>query len=349
MSLTSTPAIADFLLKLYSSARQLSVAAFPEFAIEELKRVVDFDMALFGLIRPDSGNAAGVVCSWAHIHQEPTDMMEEWLSLCSGDYVLQNMLSDVGTVRSYHVPTWFSKTEDAKILDFALRTRHINLAAVSTSYGPNGQLGAFSIRRADTSWKFTASENALVQLLSPHVWEAIRINRTIMEGKVQGLTAEPFRGLCVSDDKGTIVFQDSSFERLRMIVFRDLNSYRLPDALTKTLLVDGNHTYQNGRLTFTCKRVAHLRFLTATLRSGMDGLTPRELEVAKFYGTGLTYSEIADELQISNSTARRHIESVYRKLQVKTKAELSILLHTAHDQGIEQTLSTLETAFQQSY
>ncbi|MET3518155.1 DNA-binding CsgD family transcriptional regulator [Pseudacidovorax sp. 1753] len=346
MNLTNTSIIADFLLKLYSSARQLSVAAFPEFAIDELKRLVDFDMGLFGLIRPDANHASGVACSWVHIHQEPTDMMEEWLSLCTGDYVLQNMLSDVGIVRSYHVPSWFSKGEDAKILDFALRTRHINLAAVSHSYGPNNQLGAFSIRRADPSWQFSAPENTLVQLLAPHIWEAIRINRTIMAGKMQGIAAEPFRGLCVSDDKGTIIFQDESFERLRLILFRDNSTYRLPEVLTKSLLVNRNQTYQDGRLTFSCKVVGDLRFLTATLNSGMDTLTKRELQVANFYGTGLTHSEIADELQLSNSTVRRHIESVYRKLQVKTKTELSVILHTSHERGAENILASLEVALQ---
>lgn len=344
MSHTHAASIADFLLKLYSSAREMSVAAFPEFAIEELKRFVDFDMALFGLIRPTPEVPSGVDCSWTHIHREPANMMEEWLSLCSGDYVLQNMLTDLGRVRSYHVPTVFSKTEDAKILDFALRTRHINLAAVANRYGPDGLSGAFSIRRADNTWRFSIAENSLVELLSPHVWEAIRINRTIMDGKVQGLGLEPVRGLCVADDKGTIIFQDSSFERLRNIMYRDTKTYRLPDILKNSLLKEERQSFEDGRMLFACKKVANLRFITATLTSGLHKLSVREKEVANFFGTGLTHAEIADELRISSSTVRRHIEAVYKKLEIRNKSDLSFLIHTSQDKSVEHVLSALEAS-----
>ncbi|WP_431513392.1 response regulator transcription factor [Variovorax sp. DAIF25] len=344
MSQDNAASIAEFLLKLYSSAQGKSVALFPEFAIEELKRFVDFDMALFGLIRPAPAIPAGVHCSWTHIHREPTNMVEEWLTLCSEDHVLQNMKKELGRVRSYHVPTVFSKREDAKILDFALRTRHINLAAVANSYGANGLCGAFSIRRADTTWKFSDGENSLVQLLSPHIWEAIRINRTIMAGKVQGLGSEPVRGLCVSDDKGTIVFQDNSFERLRQIMFRDSSTYRLPEILAKSLLHEKKQILEDGRMLFTCKSVANLRFITATLTSSLHKLSIREKEIAKFFGTGLTHAEIADELRISGSTVRRHIEAVYKKLEIRNKSDLSFLIHTSQDRCVEHVLSALEAA-----
>ncbi len=50
-------------------------------------------------------------------------------------------------------------------------------------------------------------------------------------------------------------------------------------------------------------------------------LTRREIEVLNFIGLGLKYKEIAEELEISPHTVRRHIENIYRKLEVNSKIE----------------------------
>lgn len=343
--LTAT-GVADFLLKLYSTAQEKSTALFPEFTIDELKRFVDFDMALFGLIRavPGSRGTAGVECSWTHVHREPTDMIEEWLSICSGDDVLKNMMTDVGRARRYHVPTAFSKNEDALILDFAVRTRHMNLVAIANNYGPQALCGAFSIRRADTKWRFSEEESALTQMLAPHLWEAIRINRAVMASKVERASSEPIKGMCICDDKGLIIFQDSAFERLCQSVFRGHEGYRLSPPLDQAFLNERKTRWDEGRLQFSCRAVAQMRFVAVTMNTGMEQLSVRESEVARFFGTGLTHAEIADELQIAGSTVRRHIESVYRKLNINNKADLSFLVHSAQAANVETVLAALEEA-----
>lgn len=50
-------------------------------------------------------------------------------------------------------------------------------------------------------------------------------------------------------------------------------------------------------------------------------LTVREIEVLEQLSKGLTYTVIADNLFISPSTVRRHIENIYTKLQVHSKIE----------------------------
>lgn len=49
------------------------------------------------------------------------------------------------------------------------------------------------------------------------------------------------------------------------------------------------------------------------------GLSPREIEVLEQLSQGLEYKEIASNLFISPSTVRKHIENIYRKLQVNNK------------------------------
>jgi len=50
-------------------------------------------------------------------------------------------------------------------------------------------------------------------------------------------------------------------------------------------------------------------------------LTPREIDVLEQLSKGLTYTVIADNLILSPSTIRRHIENIYAKLQVHSKLE----------------------------
>lgn len=51
------------------------------------------------------------------------------------------------------------------------------------------------------------------------------------------------------------------------------------------------------------------------------GLTSREIELLVQIKNGLTYQEIAENLFISYHTVRKHIENIYRKLQVNNKIE----------------------------
>jgi DNA-binding NarL/FixJ family response regulator len=59
-------------------------------------------------------------------------------------------------------------------------------------------------------------------------------------------------------------------------------------------------------------------------------LSSRELEVLKRLAEGAVYSEIASSLGVSPSTVRTHLGNVYRKLEVRDRAQAVLL---AADQG----------------
>ncbi|PWH84496.1 DNA-binding response regulator [Algibacter marinivivus] len=50
-------------------------------------------------------------------------------------------------------------------------------------------------------------------------------------------------------------------------------------------------------------------------------LTPREVDVLEQLSKGLSYNAIADNLILSVGTIRKHIENIYKKLQVHNKLE----------------------------
>lgn len=57
-------------------------------------------------------------------------------------------------------------------------------------------------------------------------------------------------------------------------------------------------------------------------------LTARELDVLTGLADGMTYTEIAEKLDLSLSTIRTHIQKIYRKLDAKTGSEAVALAKT---------------------
>ncbi len=53
-----------------------------------------------------------------------------------------------------------------------------------------------------------------------------------------------------------------------------------------------------------------------------SGLTPREIEIAGLIAQGLTYKEIAAELDISPNTVSNHVATIYRKTGTRSKVEM---------------------------
>jgi DNA-binding CsgD family transcriptional regulator len=58
----------------------------------------------------------------------------------------------------------------------------------------------------------------------------------------------------------------------------------------------------------------------------LAGLTPRERDVATLVVDGLTDREIATELSLSRHTVGQHVGQIYRKLAVRSRAQLIALL-----------------------
>jgi non-specific serine/threonine protein kinase len=61
------------------------------------------------------------------------------------------------------------------------------------------------------------------------------------------------------------------------------------------------------------------------------GLSPRELEVLRLVATGLTDAEVGERLFISPRTVSRHLQTIYRKLDVTSRTAASAF---AYDQGL---------------
>lgn len=65
-----------------------------------------------------------------------------------------------------------------------------------------------------------------------------------------------------------------------------------------------------------------------TARGDSGELTPRQLEVLRLVASGRTNQQIADELVISPHTVSRHLENIYARLHVSSRAAATTYAHT---------------------
>ena len=56
---------------------------------------------------------------------------------------------------------------------------------------------------------------------------------------------------------------------------------------------------------------------------GWDALTPTELDVARHVASGLTNPQVADKLHVGTATVKTHLDHIYAKLGINSRAELA--------------------------
>jgi DNA-binding CsgD family transcriptional regulator len=73
------------------------------------------------------------------------------------------------------------------------------------------------------------------------------------------------------------------------------------------------------------------RLPTRRTAVGADGLTPAESRTAQLVARGHTNREVARALFVSEKAVEGHLTRVYRKLGVRSRAELAVRLASAED------------------
>ncbi|MFO1527870.1 MAG: response regulator transcription factor [Turneriella sp.] len=98
------------------------------------------------------------------------------------------------------------------------------------------------------------------------------------------------------------------------------NGYIIKDTAPDLLLLE-LETVARGGTTLTPRVAQKIFQRLATTSRENSPLATMETRVLERMASGYTYTQIADELQIAPGTARKHIENIYLKLRVHSKAE----------------------------
>lgn len=93
-----------------------------------------------------------------------------------------------------------------------------------------------------------------------------------------------------------------------------------PEALARALLGVAEGEVAMSRRT-AARVMAYFRQANGDSRETSANLTDRELEVLRLLANGATDRQIADRLVIAESTAKKHVQHILRKLRARNRAE----------------------------
>lgn len=201
------------------------------------------------------------------------------------------------------------------------RRAQANIGTNASEFGPAGPARPFSDQ-----------QHADLRLLRLHIGLALALNRWEQRVRLNAPTSRLGRAHGVVDRTGAILQADSEFVPLLR-----RNWAQEGDALPvdlRGLMQPVPTRRMSDALIVECVPVqGSVWLLSVRVRHGIDALSERQLLVAKLFADGRTYRDIATTLKLAPATVRRHLQTSYARLGVRTKIELLRALADADGQA----------------
>lgn len=303
------------LLEIYRLAREEPLERFLQTMLECIQSLIPFQSAWWGRGTPSSDEPE--LLQSFFLLGLPPDYFEDWKSIRKQDDTVERVFKEPGkpVVLTMDQP---DISEGLKWL--AHKYAFSELMCTISRDDITGFINHLSLYRGSDDPAFSAMELTLMQSLMPHLLSAASINQIRNVHAVMESNTENPMSLAVSDANGVLQSSEPGLVDLLLTEWPDWRGPQLP--FTPTL--DG---YHGQALAIDCQARGQNFLLIARPLYPIEQLSAREQDVAVRFGQGRTYKEIAREIGISPNTVRYYLRSIYMKLGINSKADISRLLH----------------------
>ena len=137
----------------------------------------------------------------------------------------------------------------------------------------------------------------------------------------------PSRGCAaLVDARGAVYVSSRRFRELIGAQYGDAEFSSLPFSLPADAFGEGSGDFADRGLHFRLTREGRLMLVHVRRPHPLDGLSPREQEIARGLAQGKTFKSVAREYGIAISTVANHASRIYRKLGLYRREDLVGLL-----------------------
>ena len=308
----------ELLLQLYRIARELPISEFQDAALNLVKLVLPFDSSLWGTAE---GKDDGVDIHTVHLHNQAPEMLAAYEPVKHLDTAVAPLFALPRATRGFNnLEAWFPEPGQREILNVMRRFEIENMLATIVTDQRTKFAHWILLYRAASSATYSADDIARLELLAPHVMEALAINRKVhLEGLQPPGADAPPRGSAIADLRGMVYYADPGFVAMLRAEWRDWPDDVLPPSLLQHF-IHGHERFRGSSIVVRHRVEQGLLFLNSRPRCRADGLSPREHTIAHLVSRGDSHKEIAKTLGRAPATVRNQIRSIYEKLSVNNVA-----------------------------
>ncbi|AGF77996.1 CheY-like receiver domain and HTH DNA-binding domain-containing response regulator [Desulfocapsa sulfexigens DSM 10523] len=312
-----------FIGKLIHSINRFPAGQFKQQVMDHLMKLIPFDMALWA-----GGYTQELQLNNVFLYNLPNSLMDSWEQIKHQDKLLAGLIANPG--KTLDVFDFYSRHERENLAIYQQHSKLFGIEnAISTAI-PNpktGLLEIMSLYRQNPEQTFTDKEQLAKQFVFPLMINALHANQ--IQHMVNLAKVNSTSALVLCDNKAWIRFSEPECIQLLKQQWPQWSGPVLPKSVAAWLHTKASLPLKRRKLVFIRKQIDDMILLQVYPANDVtDLLSKREDQIARIFASGLTYKEIATDLELSPATVRRHIESVYKKLMVSNKIELHQALHS---------------------
>nr|WP_217343684.1 helix-turn-helix transcriptional regulator [Noviherbaspirillum sp. L7-7A]MBV0877753.1 helix-turn-helix transcriptional regulator [Noviherbaspirillum sp. L7-7A] len=317
----------NLLLDIYDSAQHCTIPDFNQHALNKFRNVLQFDSAVivdFSAIQQQK-----FIIQSIHLHDAPVEKMldrpkamgTESLNrngaLSSRDFVLKKALAERGNSVIANLTEGVS---DPDILDYCRKYETAHSLTFVSSQPTIHTVPTIALWRAVKTNPYSEKDAHAANMLLPHILQAKRINGRL---NVSSSPTADGSSTALATHDGCLHFVDPEVIRLIQLEWKEWTPPLLPRPLIDSLRQNNEMMFVGTSIQVKASVQGNVICMTITeKRKHPIPLSMAEYRAARLAAEGLSYKEIARQLDISPATIRNQLHSAYRKLGVSNKTAL---------------------------
>jgi DNA-binding CsgD family transcriptional regulator len=316
-----------FLLDLYALTSTTASGEFSRHALDLLKRTLPFDSGVWGTF---TLTPSGPKAHSRFLYNLPDRMLSEYEQVKQHDIVNQQAVASCGQTLNVQLAQAESIAHPS-ILAHARRWGMEHTLATMVHESPIHLYTAVCLYRNEVNTPFSESDRRFKEAVVPHLVQAGHLSAIQVLDPPPRVLGVP-RARALVDRFGVIHNAEPGFAALLELEVPGWQGPSLPPALVSVLEADAadDVDYRGEAVVLSCLRRLpdHRLVVRVRARASIDGLSRRELMVAREFASGKNYRQIAKQFGTSPTTVRSQLQMVYTKLGVRTKVHLIKTLET---------------------
>jgi DNA-binding CsgD family transcriptional regulator len=312
--------LSQLLLELHRLAGEEAPSGFQRAALDAVKRVVRFDSAFWS-------SMACVDGEWTvhsvYLYDQPAEMILNWKKICRHDPLGKLALANPGKTLNVSNEK-FGAAMTRRMYAHTVRYGMAHTLSTLFSDDKLGLVSVISLYRAGRDDKYAERERRLTEALAPHLFETWNLCQ--VRAAARGSAHERGEAFAVMDRFGVLHSAEPLFATLLRVELPAWTGPRLPPDIVKAIVAPAATGFAGKHVSVSGQRMNDLWFLAARKATLLDALSAKQRAIAREFGRGLAYKDIARRLGLAPSTVRNHLQAIYVRLKIRSKRDLILLV-----------------------